>query len=153
MSFITWVLCQTVSKALINQHYIHCCPLVHTVISSQRAIRLVEPGLCMVNPCWLIWLLKPEIFRSDTSFRPSINVVLRGSKFYHCHVSRRTSGNLTSPPEKQLEHPGFTCVSPYPMWVSMEQIKMFCLSEASSIVCVALKKYHWMKPFKLLRRL
>lgn len=36
MSFITWMLCQTVSKALIC--YIHCSSLVHRVISSQRTI-------------------------------------------------------------------------------------------------------------------
>lgn len=57
------------------------------------------------------------------------------------------------PAPKQLGHPGFACVSPYLMWVSMEQIKILCLSEASSIVCAACNKHHWIKPFKLLKRL
>lgn len=152
MSFITWMLCQTVFKALINQYYIHCSPLVHTVILSQRAIRLVEPGLCMVNPCWLFWHLKPEVIRPDTSFRLSIKVALRDSQESLPNLKENFWKTHFSSP-KHWGTSRFCLCSPYPMWVSMEQIKIFCLSEASSIVCVAHNKHHWMKPFKLLKRL
>lgn len=81
-SFITRMLCQTVSKALINQGILHPllspCPHSHSFHQKEQSGWL-SLYLCMINPHWLFQLLKTEFIRSDTSFRLSINIVLKAA--------------------------------------------------------------------------